>query len=578
VIERLGRYQIEAEIGRGAMGVVYRATDPAIGRTLAIKTIRLSEIGDPTERQRMRNRLLHEARSAGILSHPGIVTVYDVGEQDEAAYIAMEFVNGPPLEKVLSSPEPPSAPLVFRVLRETAAALDYAHKKGIVHRDIKPANIMIHEDGTVKITDFGVAKIPASLVATQAGTVFGTPCYMSPEQALGRPVDGRSDQFSLAVVAFEMLTGQKPFGEENVASVVYRIAHEEPPAASSLNGTLGWQADVVLARALHKGPASRYPTCADFVKALEAACKAAKGWKPAARGSVQDLPTVAVTAAQPTPGPLPPPETPAAPVSSPPVRPAKSPNTVAVSALLVTASVVLLAGAAWLFGWFQGEPAQPPSAPTLAAPPTGAISRPSPAGPPAQAPAEAASSETAEAAEADPAAPPVSQEPVAPREAPDIAASRSPSPQPPASSAAHTPADQVVLVRSTPQGARIVFDSRPDLACVTPCSVRLPAGRHTASASLSGYRNSLRIFQLPEEPNVYLYMAPQVGQVLVASEPAGAVISVNGQKRREVTPATLELPAGKHTIAVAKEGYLPDQQDIELRDTAFVRVSFTLGK
>ncbi|HSW49969.1 MAG TPA: serine/threonine-protein kinase, partial [Bryobacteraceae bacterium] len=214
-MHRIGRYEIEAELGRGAMGVVFRALDPAIGRTVAIKTIRLADLGGAEDRDRLGNRLLHEARSAGVLSHPGIVTIYDVSEHDDLAYIAMEFVNGPTLEQVLSSGEPPDPSLLFRVLKTTAAALDYAHKKAIVHRDIKPANIMIHEDGAVKITDFGVAKIQAGQLATQTGMVVGTPCYMSPEQALGRPVDGRSDQFSLAVVAYEMLTGEKPFGSEN---------------------------------------------------------------------------------------------------------------------------------------------------------------------------------------------------------------------------------------------------------------------------------------------------------------------------------------------------------------------------
>ena len=252
-MESIGRYKIEAELGRGAMGVVFRALDPAIGRTVAIKTIHLPDFADPAEHDRLRNRLLHEARSAGVLSHPGIVTIYDVAEADDLAYIAMEFVNGPTLEEVLSHAQPPDAATIFRVLRETAAALDYAHKKGIVHRDIKPANIMIHEDGTVKITDFGVAKIPASQLATQAGVVLGTPCYMSPEQALGKPVDGRSDQFSLAVIAFEMLTGEKPFDSDQMAAVVYKIAHESPPEVQRLNPTLGWPVELVVRRALEKG-------------------------------------------------------------------------------------------------------------------------------------------------------------------------------------------------------------------------------------------------------------------------------------------------------------------------------------
>jgi serine/threonine-protein kinase len=179
-VQQVGRYLIIGELGRGAMGIVFKAQDPAIGRTIAIKSIRLQELTDDSERERLKERLFREAQSAGILSHPGIVTIYDIAEQDGMAYIFMEFVNGPPLEKMLTREQTPDKETLLSILRQTAAALDYAHKKGIVHRDIKPANIMIHEDGTAKVTDFGVAKI-VSQQMTQAGTMMGTPSYMSPE-------------------------------------------------------------------------------------------------------------------------------------------------------------------------------------------------------------------------------------------------------------------------------------------------------------------------------------------------------------------------------------------------------------
>src|ERR1700693_1845374 len=178
------------------MGIVYQAQDPPIGRTIAIKSIRLRDLTDETERVRLRERLFREAQSAGILSHPNIVTIYDIAEQDGMAYIVMEFVNGPPLEKMLKVDQTPDKETLLSIFRQTAAALDYAHKKGIVHRDIKPANIMIHEDGTAKITDFGVAKI-MSQEMTVAGAMMGTPSYMSPEQVKGDPISGRADQFSL---------------------------------------------------------------------------------------------------------------------------------------------------------------------------------------------------------------------------------------------------------------------------------------------------------------------------------------------------------------------------------------------
>jgi serine/threonine-protein kinase len=530
-MQRIGRYEIEAELGRGAMGVVLRALDPAIGRTVAIKTIRLAELADPAERQRLRDRLLHEARSAGVLSHPGIVTIYDVSEQDELAYIAMEFVDGPTLEQALARPEPPDPETIFRVLRETAAALDYAHERQIVHRDIKPANVMIHADGTVKITDFGVAKIAASQLATQAGMVIGTPCYMSPEQALGKPVDGRSDQFSLTVIAFELLTGEKPFDAEQTASLVYKIAHEEAPSAVALNPTLGWQVDVVLKRALSKGPAERFPTCTDFAAALESACKSSRGWKPLARGGSQDLPTVAIEVAEPKAPAQPPPE---------PAR--RRPWLVGLLAALVLLAV-LAGAAAWLGRWpVAGPPAPPPEAPQ--ATPPAPVVRPSPSGQ---------------------ALTPPAAEPAPPTSTPVSAESRL------------TP-DTSVLVRTSPPEAIVTFDSNPQTTCKSPCSMTLATGRHTASAVLEGYRPALRIFRLPEEDSLYLYLARMTGEVQVVTDPAGAAILVDGQPRKEISPVILALPAGKHTIAVTREGFLQDEQEVEVRDNAFVRLTFKLGK
>src|SRR5437588_6042693 len=204
-MDRIGRYKIVRELGRGAMGVVYHAIDPNIGRPVAIKTIQLSQGRKPEEMERMRERLFREARSAGMLSHPGIVTIYDVEQQGDLAYIAMEYVDGPTLDQMLSATPLISAERMFSILGQTAVALDYAHGKSIVHRDIKPANIMIARDGTAKITDFGIAKITTSEQFTMTGSIVGTPHYMSPEQVQGQPVDGRSDQFSLAVITYEAL-------------------------------------------------------------------------------------------------------------------------------------------------------------------------------------------------------------------------------------------------------------------------------------------------------------------------------------------------------------------------------------
>src|SRR5690242_2587019 len=296
-MDPIGRYQIVRELGRGAMGVVYLASDPNIGRPVAIKTIRLSEVHKPEERERLRERLFREARSAGMLSHPGIVTIYDVDEENDLAYIAMEFVDGPTLDYVLSQEQAISPAQMFSALGQTAAALDYAHSKGIVHRDIKPANIMIAADGATKVTDFGIAKVTTNDHLTITGTIVGTPHYMSPEQVQGLEVDGRSDQFSLAVIAYEMLTGEKPYTGEHLTTVVYKIVAEEPPLPHRLNATLTGEIENVLRKGMAKKPEGRFGNCQDFAAALDRACAVTPGWKTMRRGGSLSGPTVAEMAA-----------------------------------------------------------------------------------------------------------------------------------------------------------------------------------------------------------------------------------------------------------------------------------------
>jgi hypothetical protein len=270
-VNQIGRYQIVRELGRGAMGVVFEARDPLIGRTVALKMIRLDALGTPDEREWLQERLFREARSAGALSHPGIVVIYDLGTSEGLAYIAMEYVDGPTMEKVLASAEPLNWDEALSILRQTANALDHAHGAGVVHRDVKPANIMLQRSKTVKITDFGIAKITSTQQITRTGMTMGTPSYMSPEQITAKAVDGRADQFSLAVVAYQILTGVKPFQGESLPNLVYQIVYEERPSARSVNGTLPEAVDDVLRRGLAKLPEDRYGSCSGFVNALESA-------------------------------------------------------------------------------------------------------------------------------------------------------------------------------------------------------------------------------------------------------------------------------------------------------------------
>jgi len=257
--ERFGRYEILAELGRGAMGIVYKARDPKINRVVAVKTFSLA--GQPPEEEReYRERFFREAQAAGCLSHPGIVTIFDVGEEPEthAPYIVMEFVSGQSLEKLLSQDDH-KLPLytALQLTQELAEALDCAHAQDVVHRDLKPANILITEDGHAKIADFGVAKLNLA-THTLAGRVLGTPAYMSPEQLNGEAVDGRSDLFSLGIVLYTVLTGYRPFQGNSAMTVSYKVVNRDPIPATVLDTQLPQELDYIIAHAMAKDPAQRY--------------------------------------------------------------------------------------------------------------------------------------------------------------------------------------------------------------------------------------------------------------------------------------------------------------------------------
>lgn len=266
----LGRYRLERELGRGAMGTVYLGHDPKIGRRVAIKTLEFAQF-DGGELASVRERFAREAEAAGRLSHPNIVTVYDVGEEDELAFIAMDYVAGENLTHFTEADRLQPVEQLLRLLAEVADALDYAHRQGVVHRDIKPGNLIYNApDDRIKITDFGIARV-ADSSRTRTGAVLGTPSYMAPEQLTGDPVDGRADVFSLGVTLYQLLVGALPFSGDNLAALAYQIAKTQPTDVRELRPELPASAGRIVARALRKRRDRRYQSAAEMADALRRA-------------------------------------------------------------------------------------------------------------------------------------------------------------------------------------------------------------------------------------------------------------------------------------------------------------------
>ncbi|MEO7641392.1 MAG: serine/threonine-protein kinase, partial [Ramlibacter sp.] len=313
-MNKLGKYQIRRPLGKGAMGVVYEGFDPVIERTVAIKTILPSQLNS-AEAMDIMARFKREAQAAGRLNHPGIVAVYDYGEEvaqdvseedatmmavapastQRIAYIAMEFVKGKELKEYLDKGDRFPLAEVARIMGEILDAMDHAHAQGVIHRDMKPANVMLLDGGRVKVADFGIARVEASEL-TQAGTVMGTPSYMSPEQFMGHTVDGRSDLFSCGVILYQLLTGERPFTGETSTTIMYKVLREEPAPPSALNLSLAPALDAVIAKALAKQPAQRFQNGRAFAAALRAAiADQQEALAPAAASQPQ--PAIATTAA-----------------------------------------------------------------------------------------------------------------------------------------------------------------------------------------------------------------------------------------------------------------------------------------
>ena len=621
-MDHIGRYEILAELGRGAMGVVYKARDPKIGRTIAIKTIKLADKAAASETDKLRERLFREAQSAGRLSHPGIVTIYDVDEEAGMAYITMEFVEGKTLETQMDSAPILDFGFISDLLNQTAAALDYAHSKEIVHRDIKPANIMVTPDGGIKITDFGIARISSSKL-TQTGTVMGTPSYMSPEQVRSDPTDGRSDQFSLAVICYELVTGQKPFTGESLTSVMFKIVSAQATAPSELNPRVSEELGAVILRALSKDPADRYTSCRAFAEAAAKGCAPVVDVGPLTRRfekpAPAETPTVGAAETEDADRVEAPREleetAPAdAPRSLPPLpgrstaleeRPGRLRWWMWPAALLAVLIAVcgvwlsqqekpgdaLLQLAGGLIPSSTEEVAEvPPLDPLAESGGAGDATVPEAGEQPAESlPGQvpAATDSGSAAGSAKPAAPPEEGSPGDPpaaaaaggsaESAPEgesaspapSAPSPAPSPPKPKTTAPTRPtptppkaAPRLVEIRlaSDRPGARVVIDGKAQWSCFTPCTLEIPRGNHQAMASLAGFEPHPRSFKLSSEPMDLEFELRQItGTLMVSSDPSGADVYVNGEKMASKTNSVLKLPPGYHSVRVEKDGAVAER-------------------
>ena len=627
VMDRIGRYELVSELGRGAMGIVYRARDPKIGREVAVKTIKLGDHADANEIGELRQRLFREAQSAGRLSHPGVVTIYDVDEQDGLAYITMELVEGRRLSDFGAESLGDEEKFAFasELVERVGSALDYAHGRGIVHRDVKPSNIMVTDDG-IKIMDFGVARIASSQL-THTGTVVGTPNYMSPEQVRGDVVDGRSDQFSLGVLVYELLTGEKPFEGDGIATTFYNIVHIEPVAPRRLDPAILPAVEAVVLRALAKDPADRFDSCSAFTQAFIAAAETLDQKRPvvaaspptADSGPDQDdsvAPVAEETAVRGVRAQLPEPTGRLQRRAEPgpesagagqlprlsatrAARKSRWPRlifgalaaAIAVFAFLLARSPDLLndpqrllatvigAAPTWLAERLQLE-SESPAPEALAADAAVDASQTAEAGQGAAAQAETsppapetlASAEEEPAQETDRVDPPEKDAEVGAQEQPADVSSALPVADGPVATAP-------VKFTSPVDGVLVTVDDNRAWRCLTPCRLmELPVGDHAVVAARSGFALQRRSITVGSEGlTVELSLKPEQSTLVIASVPTGGRIFVDGRDTGERTPSELYVAPGRRLVRVVK-GELQAQRAVVVDSGALKHLNFRLAR
>jgi serine/threonine protein kinase len=575
-LTKAGRYQIVSELGRGSMGVVYQGFDPVIGRTVAVKTM-LTEGLTPAEFEDFKARFQREAQSAGVLTHPNIVTVYDFGEDEGILYLAMEFLEGKSLQDLVEAQGVLAVETIVPMYEQVCSALDHAHAHKIIHRDIKPANIMILDSGLVKVTDFGIAKM-MSTGMTQAGQILGTPNYMSPEQVKGRQIDGRSDIFALGVVLYELVTGEKPFGGQNITTVIYKIINENPIPPRELDATIHPGLSYVIQKALAKNPEERYQTCRELADDLKNYKQLGGMQAPSATVIVRVPPVGASVAetpiappAQPAPARYVPEYPPSRPLSVQVIPPSKprAPGTSPVVWVLLTLLVVGALGGGYYFVLRkpeaaniaqnappavtpQSQPASPPASPPTeaAAPPQGAAGTESAAG----TPAAGAAGTTPGAASAPGMTPAANPQPA------ESAEPRAPAAEPrhPAENVARPAAPKTgrLLVTATVEGARISLDGKSDPAWVTPYTIPdVPAGTHSVVVSKTGYSNYQQSVTIEggRTNSLNAPLSVPSGEINISTVPPGIEVWIDGQSAG-LSPVQKTVGLGQHTYALRVQG------------------------
>ncbi len=562
-VEKIGRYEIVSELGRGAMGLVYRAVDPNIGRTVALKTMRVDVHG--MEHEEMLRRFKNEARAAGLMNHPNIVTIYDAGEVDGLFYIAMEYLEGETVQSLMMQKRVLPAEQIVEIGVQVCAGLEYAHQMKVIHRDIKPANIMITRQNVAKIMDFGISKAAGTM--TNTSQVLGTPNYMAPEQVKGLDLDGRADLFSFGVVLYEMATGERPFAGQNVTTIIYKIVNENPVPPSEKEASVHPGLSAVIARCLSKDPSERYTRAADLARDL--ANYRSIGADGEDTSVIPD--SVRVQATIPV---GPPTKTWKSSVLSngngTGVRGPASSGTLSRQTIKQTTGIMRRAGARRT--WLQDKNALALAIFAMAilvvmaglyrvkhrAPATPLPTMIAQVSVPSAAPA-ATISPNLGTASIEPVKSDASTQPQQAGGAPQsVAVPEQPKSEQKAAEEAKPRHEKFeVKFRSNPEGAFIQIDGKSSETWVTPFTTSdITPGPHEVVFTKVGYSPETRTFEIGSKSSSYkVNLTPVVTAVAITSDPPGAEIEIDGHDTTRTTPAQIPLAEGEHNILVRLEGF-----------------------